>query len=365
MNESASDVEVLFRSLRVGELRLPNRIVMAPLTRNRAHPAGNVPTPLMAVYYSQRASAGLIVSEATQICPEGQGYYATPGIHSEAQIAGWKRVTDAVHAADGRIVVQLWHVGRISHVSLQPEGRPPVAPSAITANSKTYTVQGFTNVSPPRALRWDEIQGLVDTYSQAAVNAMIAGFDGVEIHGANGYLIDQFLRDSTNHRDDEYGGSIENRTRFLYEVVQAVASAVGPERVGLRLSPVTPVNDIADSNPQALFERAVERVDSLGIAYIHVIVGATRGSRDVAPFDYQALRARFSGVWIVNNGYDRRMAIGDVVAGRADAVAFGRLFIANPDLVRRLREGAELNVPDEDTFYGGGEHGYTDYPLLD
>ncbi len=353
----------LFSSARFGDLALANRVVMAPLTRNRAGP-GLVPSPLAAEYYSQRAGAGLIITEATQVSREAQGYLDTPGLYTREQVAAWREVTDAVHAKGGRIVAQLWHVGRISHTSVLPEGVQPVAPSALRANAKTFTSDGFVDVSPPRALRLDEIPAVVDAFRRAAANAIEAGFDGVEVHGANGYLIDQFLRDGANHREDAYGGSIENRSRFLVEVVGAVAAEIGAGRVGVRLSPVTPAGDLSDSDPQPLFERAVERLDALGIAYIHMIEGATGGDRNIAPFDFAALRSRFSGAWIVNNGYNREMAIDAVQDGRADAVAFGVPFLANPDLPARLREDAPLNEPDRATFYGGGAEGYTDYPTL-
>lgn len=358
------DADVLFQPIQVGDMALSNRVAMAPLTRNRAG-AGNVPHALNATYYAQRASAGLIIAEATQISPEGQGYIDTPGIHSPAQIEGWRQVTDTVHAAGGRIVLQLWHVGRISHVSLQPGGQPPVAPSAIRAQAKTFIASGFVDVSAPRALALEEIPGIIDSYRQAAANARAAGFDGVEVHGANGYLLDQFLRDKSNHRTDAYGGGIENRTRLLVEVCEAVAREIGPGRTGVRLSPLTSSGDVADSDPQALFNRAVERLAALELAYIHVIEGETGGDRAPQPFDYAAMRKPFRGAWIVNNGYDRAMAIDAVASGRADLVAFGVPFLANPDLPRRLRENAPLNTPDQATFYGGGAHGYTDYPSLD
>ena len=361
---NASSTPTLFSPARFGDLALANRVVMAPLTRNRAG-AGLVPSPLAAEYYAQRAGAGLIITEATQVSRGAQGYLDTPGIYTPDQVTGWRAVADAVHAKGGRIVVQLWHVGRISHSSLLPEGVQPVAPSAIRANAKTFTADGFVDVSEPRALALEEIPGVVDEFRTAARNAIDAGFDGVEIHGANGYLIDQFLRDGANHRDDAYGGSIENRTRFLFEVVKAVADEIGAGRVGVRLSPVTPAGDLRDSDPQPLFERAVERLDTLGIAYIHVIEGATGGNRNVAPFDYPALRRRFSGAWIVNNGYDRAMALDAVASQQADAVAFGVPYLANPDLVVRLEQDAPLNTPDPDTFYGGGAKGYTDYPTLE
>ncbi len=354
-------MHTLFSPTTVGAIAVANRIVMAPLTRNRAG-SGNVPSELAVEYYRQRASAGLIVSEATQVCPEGQGYLGTPGIHSDAQIAGWRRVTDAVHAAGGKIIAQLWHVGRISHVSLLPAGAVPVAPSAIRANTKTFIAGGFTECSEPRALALSEIPGIVEQFGRGAANAIAAGFDGVEVHGANGYLIDQFLRDSINKRDDAYGGSIENRTRLLFEVMQAVSQAAGAERTGVRLSPVTPANDVADSDPQPLFQRAVERLAPLGLAFIHCIEGSTGGPRDNLPFDYAALRQRFGGRWIVNNGYDRAMAMDEVDSGRADLVAFGRPFIANPDLVRRLQDDLPLAAVDRKTLYGGDARGYTDYP---
>lgn len=353
----------LFDPIRLGELALANRIVMAPLTRNRAA-VGEVPSPLSVTYYAQRASAGLIITEATQICAVGQGYIATPGIHSPTQIEGWKAVTRAVHERGGRIVVQLWHVGRISHVSLLPAGEVPVAPSALRAKSQTVTAQGFVDVSEPRALRLDEIPALVAQYRQAARNAIDAGFDGVEVHGANGYLLDQFLRDGSNHRTDAYGGPIENRARLLIEVLEAISQEIGSGRTGLRLSPVTPFNDMSDSDPQRLFNHVAERVAPLGLAYLHVIEGAAGGPRDVAPFDYAALRERARTPWMVNNGYDRQMALDAVASGAADAVAFGKPFIANPDLVERLRADAPLNTPDVSTFYGGGAEGYTDYPTM-
>jgi N-ethylmaleimide reductase len=355
----------LFDPIRIGEVDLANRIVMAPLTRDRAAP-GQVPSELAVEYYRQRASAGLIISEASQVSPEGQGYLDTPGIYSAEQVAGWRRVTDAVHAEGGRIVVQLWHVGRISHVSLQPNGQMPVSSTARRAEAKTFTRDGFVPVSAPRALRTDEIPAVVASYRDAARNAMDAGFDGVEVHGANGYLIDQFLRDSINDRTDEYGGPIANRVRLLVEVMQAVVGAIGGARTGLRLSPVTPSNDAGqDSDPQALFEHALGELAPLRLAFVEVVEGQTAGARDYAPFDYAALRRRFAGAWMVNNGYQRQMAMGAVASGAADLVSFGRPFIGNPDLVRRLRENAPQNALDPGTLYGGGARGYIDYPTLD
>lgn len=354
----------LFSPYRLGGLELPNRIVMAPLTRNRAA-AGNVPSDLAVDYYAQRASAGLIVSEATQVCPEGQGYEATPGVHSPEQIAGWRKVTDAVHARGGRIFLQLWHVGRVSHVSLQPDGGAPVAPSAIRADTRTFVGGTFVATSTPRALTLDEIPGVVDSFRQGAANAIAAGFDGVEIHGANGYLLDQFLRDGTNTREDRYGGSLENRCRFMLEVLAAVIGEVGAERTGIRLSPVTPANDAVDSNPRALYGYLVPRIDALHPVYMHVIEGATGGDRGFGqPFDYHAMRRAFHGTYIANNGYTASLAHDALENGHADLVAFGKPFIANPDLVERLKRGAALATPDQTTFYGGGAKGYTDYPPL-
>lgn len=363
MSDQASAGSILFQPTRLGDIAIANRVVMAPLTRNRAV-AGRVPSPLAVEYYAQRATAGLLITEASQISPLGQGYVDTPGIYSREQVAAWKRVTDEVHGRGGKIVIQLWHVGRVSHVDLLPEGEVPVAPSAIRANTRVFTRDGFVDASGPRALRLDEIPGLVGDYRQAARNAIDAGFDGVEVHAANGYLIDQFLRDSSNHRTDGYGGSIGNRTRLLFEVMQAVASEIGGGRTGVRLSPATPSNDASDSDPQRLFEHAVERIAPLGLAYVHVIEGATGGARDAVAFDYRALRSKFPGAWIANNGYDKAMAIEALESGYADAVAFGVPFIANPDLVRRLREDAPLNTPHRETFYGGGAEGYVDYPTL-
>lgn len=360
----------LFDPIRFGDIAAANRIVMAPLTRNRAG-AGRTPTPLMATYYEQRATAGLIVTEATQISPEGQGYLDTPGIYSPEQVAGWRRVTDAVHAKGGKIVVQLWHVGRISHVSLQLDGQPPVSSTGRRANSKTFTAKGFEDVSEPRALRLDELPRIVAEYRQAARNAVDAGFDGVEVHSANGYLLEQFLRDSINDRTDAYGGPKEHRARLLLEVMQAVVAEIGAGRTGVRLSPVTPANDAQqDSDAQGLFNHVVEQLAPLKLAFIHVVEGATGGPRDVAPFDYGALRSRFkqgneSGAWIVNNGYTRAMALDAVAAGTADMVAFGKPFISNPDLVTRLRNDAPLATLNRDTLYGGGAAGYTDYPVLE
>jgi len=354
----------LFESFKLGPITLPNRLVMAPLTRNRAV-AGMVPNPLAIEYYGQRAGAGLLVTEATQVSQQGQGYQDTPGIYSKEQIAGWRKVTERVHARQGRIFLQLWHVGRISHTSLQPNGGAPVAPSAVRAKTKTFVGGIFTDVSEPRALELAEIPGIIDAFRQGAANAIAAGFDGVEIHGANGYLLDQFAKDGANKRTDAYGGGIENRARLMLEVAKAVASEVGAERTGIRISPVTPSNDISDSNPQALFDHITERLSALRLVYLHVVEGATGGPRDIAPFDYRSLRSRFKGAYIANNGYDLNLANKVLSANAADLIAFGKLFISNPDLVERLKRGAPLNEWDKATFYGGGSKGYTDYPTLE
>ncbi len=358
----------LFDPIRMGDIDLANRIVMAPLTRNRAV-SGLKPGELTVEYYRQRASAGLIIAEATQISPMGQGYLDTPGIYSPGQVAAWHKVTDAVHGAGGKIFLQLWHVGRISHSSLLPAGASPVSSTARRPEAMTFAADGFVPVSPPRALRDDEIPGLVEDYRTAAHNAMAAGFDGVEVHSANNYLLEQFLRDSVNDREGPYGGSIANRVRLVVEVMSAVSEAIGAGRVGIRLSPMTTFNDSPrDSDPQALYGHLVEQLTPLGLAYVHVIQGETGGPRDpddaVAPFDYAALRGPFRGCWMVNNGYAKQDAEQAIGAGSADMVAFGRPFISNPDLVRRLSENAPLNPLHEDTLYGGGAEGYIDYPML-
>jgi N-ethylmaleimide reductase len=358
----SADQPDLFSPLTLGSLECKNRVAMAPLTRSRAGP-GNVPNALNALYYAQRASAGLLISEATQIAPEGQGYISTPGIHSPQQIEGWKIVTKAVHVAGGCIVLQLWHVGRISHPSFQPGGALPVAPSAIKPNAKAFTLKGFEPIPTPRALETQEIGGVVQQYATAAQNAMTAGFDGVEVHAANGYLIDQFLRDRTNRRTDQYGGGIENRTRFLMEVTDAVVSVAGRGRAGVRISPQNMQNDIDDSDPQALFNHVAKELAGKQIAYLHVIEGDTSG-KPVPAFDYAALRRLFAGPIVSNNNFDKTRAMAAVADRRADMVAFGKPFISNPDLVIRLLLGAPLAMPNRETFYGGGEEGYTDYQLL-
>lgn len=358
----------LFDPAQFGDITLSNRVVMAPLTRQRA--PGRQPNALMRDYYAQRASAGLIVSEGVQISPEGQGYVHTPGLHSDEQVRGWREVTDGVHAAGGRIVAQLWHVGRISHVAVQADAAQPVSSTGVAAQAKTFTPNGFEPVSTPRALRTDELPRLVNDYRRSAALALQAGFDGVEVHGANGYLLEQFLRDSINDRVDGYGGSPAHRVRLVVEVMQAICSEVGAGRTGIRLSPITPVNGAAlDSDPQGLYGLLMQELAPLKLAFVHVVEGTTGGPRDNAPFDFEALRqiykaAHPGGGWIVNNGYTRAMALDAVAQGRADAVAFGRPFIANPDLVERLRRDAAWAELQRATLYGGGAQGYTDYPAL-
>lgn len=350
----------LFNPLPLGALSLPNRIAMAPLTRCRAD-AGNAPHRLHAIYYAQRASAGLIISEATQIVPEGQGYPATPGIHSPAQIEGWRQVTACVHAAGGRMFLQLWHVGRISHPCFQPAGKLPVAPSPIKPQGMAGTPSGPQPFETPRELDIDELPGIVEAYAQATRNALQAGFDGVEIHAANGYLLDQFLRDGSNHRTDAYGGSIGNRLRLLSEVVDAVTGVAGKDRVGVRISPENSFNDMRDSNPQALFTAVAENLAGQ-VIYLHVVEGEDRITSS-SSFDYSALKRAFSGTYIAACHYTADKARAVIEQGRADLVAFGRPYIANPDLVTRLQLDLALNTPDQDSFYGGDSHGYTDYPL--
>lgn len=353
--------KTLFSPYQLGIMELTNRIVMAPLTRNRAG-KGLVPSEFAAEYYAQRASAGLIITEATQISPQAQGYQDTPAIYTSEQIEAWKKVTDAVHAKGGKIFVQLWHVGRISHVDLQPNGDSPVAPSAIRADTKTFVNNTFTEVSEPRALELDEIPKIITDFRQAAANAIAAGFDGVEIHAANGYLLEQFIKDGANQRTDIYGGTIENRARLLLEVCEAVISEIGAERTGVRISPVSPVNGISCNEPQPQYTYITEQLNQLGIVYLHVVEGATGGPRDIAPFDYQALRSRFNQTYLANNGYDLELANEQLQSDAADLFSFGKLFISNPDLVERLKQGYPLAELNPTTLYGGGAQGYIDYP---
>lgn len=347
----------LLSSAQLGNLTLENRVIMAPMTRSRAG-EGDVATDLIAEYYRQRSSAGLIISEASQISPQGKGYPRTPGIFSDAQIAGWRKVTDQVHSKDGLIFLQLWHVGRLSHSTVQQGGVLPVAPSAIASDGQIYTPNGLQDFETPRALETAEIALIVSDFKQAAINAKLAGFDGVEIHAANGYIIDQFLRDGTNKRTDIYGGSVENRCRFLLEVVQSVSPVFGPGRTGVRLSPVFSTYSMSDSDPQGTFGYAAERLGELGISYLHVIQMGEES------FDYRALKASFGGTYIANGGYTAALAEAAIASGEADFVSFGTPFIANPDLVERFERGADLAGFDPNYFYQGEERGFTDYPPL-
>jgi N-ethylmaleimide reductase len=354
----------LFSPYTLGPLQLKNRIVMAPLTRSRAE-QDNVPSSMAATYYRQRATAGLIVTEATQAGAGGQGYVATPGIHSREQVARWKEVTDAVHQDGGRIFVQLWHVGRISHPTFR-NGELPVAPSPIAPRGvQTYTAGGFQDIPTPRALETSEIPGIVEEFRQAAINAQAAGFDGVEVHGANGYLLDQFLEDGTNQRTDEYGGSVENRARLLFEVIAAVAGVWGSDRVGVRLSPGGSFNDMCDRHPQQTFGYVVQRLAGLNLAYLHLIEPApSQGEHPLPDLSARYFRQFYPGTIIVAGGYTLEKGNQALREGAADLVAFGQMFIANPDLVERLRRNAPLNAPDPGTFYGGTDKGYIDYPTL-
>lgn len=348
----------LFDPAQVGAVATANRVFMAPMTRNRADRAA-VPGELAAEYYRQRASAGLLITEATQVAPEGQGYPFTPGIFDGSQVAAWRKVTDAVHAAGGRIALQLWHVGRISHPLLQPGGVLPVSASAVKPAGGTFTYEGPKDFVTPRALETDEIAGVVAQFRNGAVHAKAAGFDAVELHGANGYLIDQFLRDGTNRRTDRYGGSVANRVRFLQEVAEAVIGVWGADRVGVRLSPFGAFNDMADSDPVTTFGTAAAAMSELKLAYLHMVEG-TPAEQD----GIRTIRAKFDGFYVACGGYDRQRALDAVASGHADAVAFATLYISNPDLVERLRRNAPLAQPDRDTFYQGGAKGYADYPSL-
>ena len=347
----------------LGPYLLRNRMVMAPMTRSRAG-AGNAPIDLHVLYYGQRATAGLIVTEGTQVSPQGVGYPNTPGIHSDAQVAAWRAVTAAVRAAGGRIFLQLWHVGRVSHPSFQPEGGLPVAPSAIVPAGHSRTMSGPQPFVAPRALPIGEIPGVVEQFATGARQALAAGFDGVEIHGANGYLIDQFLRDGTNHRTDAYGGSPENRVRFLTEVAEAVAGVWGADRVGVRLSPLNPYNDMSDSDPFATFGAAASALDRFDLAYLHLVAPQSLDPESESGRMARHLRERFHGNLILNGGFDRESAEAAVDTGLADFIAFGVSFLANPDLPARFAASAPLNPPNPATFYGGGAEGYTDYPSL-
>ena len=349
----------LLQPVRVGAWTLANRVVMAPMTRSRAD-ADRVPSPLTAQYYAQRASAGLIVTEATHADPYGAGYVGTPGIETPAQIAAWRAVTDAVHARGGHIVVQLWHTGRIGHPSLFADRRLPVAPSAIAPEGTTYTPEGMVPFVTPRALDLHEIPAIVASFATGARNAIAAGFDGVELHGANGYLLDQFLRDGSNVRTDAYGGSVENRARLLLETVDAVVAAIGADRVGVRLSPTNPYNSMTDSDPAATFLYTARALAERDLAFLHVIDPVPQGT----PMT-DALRAAYPGTLILNGGYDRDSADAAIRTGRGDLVAFGTPYIANPDLVERFAEGVPLAEGDRGTYYAGGANGYAGYPDRD
>jgi len=356
--QAGQPFKTVFLPYQLGDIELSNRLVMAPMTRSRALD-GNVPNPIAAAYYAQRASAGLIVSEATQVSPQGVGYVRTPGIHSAAQVAGWKTITDAVHRAGGKIFLQLWHVGRISHPDFHG-GELPVAPSALAAQGEVFTAKGPQKMVTPRALTLGEIPGIVAQYRRGAENAKAAGFDGVEVHGANGYLLDQFTRDGTNKRTDAYGGTVENRARLPLEVTRAVIDVWGTERVGYRISPNGTFNSMSDSNPVQTFSYLTEELNKLGIVYLHVVDPAADGAKRASPL----LRGKFDRTYIVNGGFDLDSADRAIRNGEADLVAFGVPFLANPDLPERYRTKAPLNVPDQATFYAGDSKGFTDYPAL-
>jgi N-ethylmaleimide reductase len=368
-------VELLFQPYKLGPLTLPHRIVMAPLTRSRAGQPGNVPTLLNGCYYAQRASAALIISEATQVSMQGQGYAWTPGIHSREQVEAWKLVTDAVHEAGGRIFLQLWHVGRISHPSLQPDKMLAVAPSAITpaGNAFIENEKGEGQLVPfvrPRALQIEEMPYLVQQYARGARNAFAANFDGVEVHGANGYLLEQFLTSGTNHRTDAYGGSVDNRARLLMEVVEVVSEIWGPDRVGVRMSPLSNFNDISDTEPETTYGAVAQVLNDFRFAYLHIVNPAAAAIEKGNAPDARAqrmlslIREKYRGTLMITGGFNRDTAEAWLEQGKADLIGFGRKFLANPDLPERFRERIALNVDDPSTYYGGGAKGYTDYPSL-
>jgi N-ethylmaleimide reductase len=360
--ETPRKIQSLFQPGSIGPLAVPNRMVMAPMTRSRAG-EGKTVSDLTRAYYRQRASAALIITEASQVSTQGVGYPNTPGIHTDAQVAAWRAVVDDVHAAGGHIVLQLWHVGRVSH-SMYHDGRAPVAPSAIAVDGEIFTAGGMKPFETPRALDASEIAEVVDDFRHGAEMARLAGFDGVEIHAANGYLIDQFLRDGANRRTDRYGGAIENRLRFPLEVVDAVTEVFGADRVGVRVSPLGGFNSMADSDPESLFRAFAGALGRRGLAYLHIITDDAFAD-DPRSFDQLSLGDAFGGTIIAAGGYDAESGAAEIDAGRADFVAYGRSFLANPDLPARFAQGADLNDPDPGTFYGGGSEGYTDYPVLD
>jgi len=351
----------LFSSIQIGSISLSNRIIMAPMTRNRA--PESIATPLMAEYYTQRASAGLIITEGAQISEQAVGYPATPGIYNNAQIESWKAVTDAVHSKGGHMFVQLWHCGRVSHPDFHA-GELPVAPSAIKPAGQAFTYEGLKDFVTPRALTLDEIPAIIEQYRHAASAAMLAGFDGVEIHAANGYLLDQFLRDGSNTRTDTYGGCIENRARLLLEVTEAVCNEIGASKVGIRISPINAFNDMQDSNPQKLFNYVASALSTLKPAFLHVVEVSMAGEAD-STVDMQQIRQHFNGLYMANGGYDKARGNHSIASGHADLVAYGIPFLANPDLPERFKNDLPLNEADMNTFYGGDAHGYTDYPACD
>lgn len=358
----------LFDPIALGALKLPNRLVMAPLTRTRSHPDGR-PGPKAELYYAQRSSAGLIVSEGTCISTQGVGNPGVPGLWTDEQVEAWKPITDAVRAGGAAFVAQLWHTGRASHPTVQPNGETPVGPSAIAIDGLGYARDGWVPFVTPRALEIDEIPGIINDYGIAADNAVRAGFDGVELHAANGYLIDQFLQDNANHRTDAYGGSIANRARLLLEVTEELIRRIGADRVGVRLSPSSPFQDMADSDPEELFEYVLRTLEPLGLAYVHVIEPGISGyqssTRPADAITSEWVRQRYHGPLIAAGGYTKETAASTLAAGNADAIAFGRDFISNPDLPRRLAQDAPLNEADPETFYGRTDEGYIDYPSLE
>jgi len=365
MNDSVKPALDLLSPLQIGALTLKNRFIMAPLTRNRAG-EGLVPTEMMVEYYRQRASAGLIITEATLVSEDGVGYPNIPGIYTQDQVKGWKKVTDAVHEAGGKIYMQIWHCGRVGHSSMLPNGRLPMAPSAIKPAGEVFTYEGLKPYETPQEMTAAEITQVIEQFKEGAYNALAAGFDGVEVHGANGYLLDQFLRDGTNKRTDNYGGTIENRARLLLEVIDEVSKIWGPDRVGVRLSPLQPFNDISDSQPEATFTYAVKQLNKFGLAYLHITEMGTDTPGVAGPeFDISTLRTLWSGVYMSNFDYTLETANTAIQNGDVDAISFGKLFIANPDLPVRYIKQAPLNEPDPDTFYGGDERGYIDYPFLE
>lgn len=365
IDEEQVTSQPLLTAVEVGPYALPNRVAMAPMTRNRADNPELTPTDLHVAYYAQRASAGLLITEGSQISPQAVGYIHTPGIHSDAQVDGWKKVTEAVHAKGGHIFIQLWHVGFVSHPDFH-DGDLPVAPSEFNPRTKVYTPKGLKDTVTARALETDEVKTIVQDYVQAAKNAMRAGFDGVEIHAANGYLIEQFLRDSTNHRSDEYGGSIENRARFLFDIVGEVSDAIGSNRVGVRLSPANVWNVPADSDTRALYDFVIGALSSFDLAYLHLRDAASdvSGIPNMVPNVVEHFRGVYQGTLIANTGYDRNKGNLAIANGNADLIAYGIPYIANPDLVERFATGAPLAQADRNTFYVGGANGYIDYPRL-